>query len=165
MIKIVANSSKGPSAEDISDGVFTIWNEMDPPGPFDLSSDADTPDIDGDFNLIWTTSEGADNYSVYVYESYITRINDSLTLLEYQTAVSPHSITGLPDGVYYYIVVAYNANGYTQSNCIAITVEIPPEEPTTPPPSIPGYDTFLIIAIVGICSILVYYCKRRNMNK
>ncbi len=129
LIKIIANSSKGPSAEDISDGVFTIWNEMDPPGPFDLSTNADSPDTDGNFDLIWTISEGADNYSVYVYESYITQINDSLTLLEYQTAVSPYTITGLPDDVYYYIVLAYNGTGYTLSNCIAITVELPPEEP------------------------------------
>jgi len=97
-----------------------------PPGDFTLSSDAGTPDIDGNFNLIWNDSIGADNYSIYRYDSVITQINGSLDLISYQTATSPFSISGLTDGEYYFVVVAHNPSGDTMSNNIQTTVKIPP---------------------------------------
>ena len=36
-----------------------------PPGPLDLSSDANDPEIDGSFTLNWNVSRGAENYSIY----------------------------------------------------------------------------------------------------
>jgi len=97
-----------------------------PPGQFALSSDAELPDTDGTFNLNWTVSEGADNYSVFVYNSFITQINDSVTNLANQTAISPFPITGLMDGDYYFVVVAYNGSGETMSNNVYIKVQLPP---------------------------------------
>ncbi|MFX1571398.1 MAG: extracellular solute-binding protein [Promethearchaeota archaeon] len=94
------------------------------PGSFTLTSDADDPDPDGAFNLIWTTSEGADNYSLYTYHNHITKINQSLTLLANQNATSPYPISGLLNGTYYYVVVAYNESGYRLSDCINVTVQI-----------------------------------------
>ncbi|MFX1305017.1 MAG: ABC transporter substrate-binding protein, partial [Promethearchaeota archaeon] len=103
-----------------------ITVQLPAPGNFTLSSDADDPDTNGAFNLIWTDSDGADNYSVYTHNQFITKINGSLTNLSYQTAISPFPISGLLNGDYYYVVVAYNQTGQTMSNCIKITVQHPP---------------------------------------
>ncbi len=101
------------------------------PGDVALSSDAGTPDIDGNFNLIWNVSSGANSYSVYGYVSLITEINGSITLIADQSTTSPYLISGLPNGTYYYIVVAHNQYGDTLSNNIQITVQIEPTPPSS----------------------------------
>lgn len=97
------------------------------PGPFSLTSSAETPyDTDGNFDLIWTKSERADNYSVYRHTSKITAINESLTLLANQTVLSKYSISGLDSGQYYFAVVAHNKLGSTiSSNNEDVTVQLP----------------------------------------
>ncbi|MHA2281564.1 MAG: ABC transporter substrate-binding protein [Promethearchaeota archaeon] len=100
--------------------------QLPTPGDFSLSSDADDPDPDGTFNLIWTNSEGADNYSIYIHNNLITEINGSTTLLKDQTAISPSPISELPSGEYYFVVGANNGTGHSFSNCINITVQYPP---------------------------------------
>ncbi len=60
------------------------------PGPFTLSTDAGNPDSDGTFNLIWSDSAGAVNYSIYFYDNYITKINNSLILLADQIILQLH---------------------------------------------------------------------------
>ncbi len=92
------------------------------PGNFTLSSNAENPDSDGIFDLTWTISIRADNYSIFVYDKYITDINSSLINLASQTALSPYEISILINGIYYFVVVAYNNLGYTLSNCISIEV-------------------------------------------
>jgi len=106
-----------------SDGIHLFGNMM-APSSFTLTSDAENPDIDGIFNLNWTSSNGAANYSIYAYDKYITEINSSLTLLSDQTATSPYEIN-VNNGTYYYIVVAHNNYGDVLSNCIEIVVQIP----------------------------------------
>jgi len=101
------------------------------PGNFLLSSDADEPDPDGAFNLTWTDSKGADNYSIYTYNSFITEINYTIGSPLSENAISPYPISGLSDGEYFYVVVAYNGTGETMSNCLKVTVgeetqELPP---------------------------------------
>ena len=100
-----------------------------PPGDIALDSDAGTPDIDGNFNLIWNVSIGADNYSIYNYGSKITEINGSLVLNADQVATSPFPISGLTDGGYYFVVVAHNQYGNTMSNNFHITVQISQDPP------------------------------------
>ena len=101
--------------------------ERPKPGDFTLTSDADIPvDTDGAFYLTWTASEGADNYSIYSYNNFITQINESLTIEANQTAVSPFPITGLTDGDYFYVVVAYNGTGEKLSNNINVKIRFPP---------------------------------------
>ncbi|MFW9947277.1 MAG: hypothetical protein ACFFDX_10665, partial [Candidatus Odinarchaeota archaeon] len=72
--------------------------------PFTLSSNADTPDTDGSFTLTWTSSTGANNYSVYRYFSYITEINGSLTPLAEEITDLSLGLSGYSDGTYYFIV-------------------------------------------------------------
>ncbi|MFX1590060.1 MAG: ABC transporter substrate-binding protein, partial [Promethearchaeota archaeon] len=97
------------------------WNRK-APGTFALSSDAGTPDDDAIFNLTWTTSDGAINYTVYQHSDYITVINESLTILADGIADLNITLSGYSDGTYYFIVVAYNQYGDTLSNCHQVDV-------------------------------------------
>ncbi|NVM18145.1 MAG: extracellular solute-binding protein [Candidatus Lokiarchaeota archaeon] len=131
-----------------------------PPGSFELSTNAGTPDDDGIFNLMWTNADGALNYSVYDYLNYITEINGSLTLLMEETTDLSLPLSGYTDGTYYFIVVAYNDYGNILSNCIEVIVQLPsePQEPV-----ISGYDTFLLIVVIGTVLIIIVK-KRRKTN-
>ncbi|MBA7631843.1 hypothetical protein ES703_39379 [subsurface metagenome] len=162
---------------NITSNCISVEVKLFPPGSFTLSTDAGNPDTNGIFNLIWTNSEGADNYSLYVYNSYITEINSSLTLLENQTAISPYSISGLINGTYYYVIVAINRFGNTCSNCIKVLVELSTPPPPSPPDDdgddestadergIAGYDIFLIISLISISIILIIIPIKKTKKK
>jgi peptide/nickel transport system substrate-binding protein len=94
-------------------------------GPFSLTSDAGTPDDNGNFDLNWTASADATNYSVYEYSGYINDINGSLTPLTSEITELGLTLSGFLDGIYYFIVVAHNEYGDTLSNCISVVVEHP----------------------------------------
>ena len=96
------------------------------PSPFNLSTDADTPDFDGGFNLSWTSSD-ADDYSVYVHSSFITEINESVTLLVSGIIGLTYSISNITNGDYYYKIVAFNDISNRSSNCIHVDVKIEPQ--------------------------------------
>ena len=156
--------------ENFTSNCISINIKLFPPGSFTLSSDADTPDTDGSFNLIWTDSNHGDNYSLYLYDSYITEINNSLTLLADQSVLSPYSISGLTNGTYYFVIVAFNKFGETISNCIKITVELPISPPLPPDDDDPnqgarviqGYNIVLslfAIISISICFLLKKYKK------
>ncbi|MFW9872869.1 MAG: ABC transporter substrate-binding protein, partial [Candidatus Thorarchaeota archaeon] len=127
------------------------------PGYIDLSSDADNPDIDGKFNLIWNVSTGADNYSIYRNGSKITEINGTLVLIADQNATSPFTVTGLLNGEYYFVVVAYNQYGSTLSNNVDVTVNIL-GEPTGF--EISGYN-ILLISCITVCTAVIGTKKRK----
>ncbi len=95
------------------------------PGLFSIFSDADDPDTDGNFDITWSPSAYADNYSLYVYSSLITEINDSLTLLLNEVTDLSYGASGYSDGTYYFLVVAKNENGNTNSSNYMVKVEIP----------------------------------------
>ncbi|MHA2254352.1 MAG: hypothetical protein ACXAD7_28675, partial [Candidatus Kariarchaeaceae archaeon] len=93
------------------------------PGEFTLTSDAGVPDDDGNFVLSWTASEGADGYSVYV--SPVGCISDPSQLtvpLAFNITDLTYAITDLPNGTYYFVVVAHNIVGMTLSNCEQVVV-------------------------------------------
>lgn len=107
--------------------VLSAWGvEPGLPGNFFLNTTADFPDPDGAFNLTWTPSYGADNYSIYHSSEPITYIHDGLDLLADKNGTSPHSISGLGGGMHYYLVVAYNESGQTFSNLMPVEVALPP---------------------------------------
>ena len=91
---------------------------------FTLTSDADNPDTDGSFNMNWDASIGAENYSIYVHNSYITDINGRISLIASGITGLTHPISGLGNGTYYYVVIAYNHFGQKFSNCIEVNVQI-----------------------------------------
>lgn len=97
------------------------------PGAFSLfSEDAETPDLDGNYFLNWTESENADNYSLYVSNTYITEIDGGVNSIE--EGLTNHSYPiSVDTGDYYYIAIAFNETGFTFSNCLYIKVRIPPD--------------------------------------
>lgn len=129
------------------------------PGTFTLSSNAGTPDPDGNFTLSWTSSVRASNYSIYRYSGLITEVNESLALLEEETEALSLPLTGYSNGTYYFIAVAFNNFGNTTSNYININVEISPEEPDDGGngPYIPGYNLMILIVIIGFVSTMIFY--------
>jgi len=132
--------------------------ELLPPGDFTLSSNADDPDTDGNFDLSWTTSPGAETYTVYRYSSFITEINGSLTILADDIVDLSKQLNDYTDGTYYFIVVAHNSIGDTLSNCISVTVLKP-----GPSEGIAGYNGLLLIATLGITIAVII--KRKHQKK
>lgn len=130
------------------------------PGNFTLTSDAGIPDQDGEFDLTWTDSEGAVNYSIYRHGGYITVINPFITLLADQNALSPFSVSGLTNGEYYFVVVSYNAIGNTHSNNIYVSVQIP----DTPELDIPAYDIVLLLSIISVISTATIIKLRKRLK-
>jgi parallel beta-helix repeat protein len=96
------------------------------PASFNLTSDADTPDNDGEFNLYWNNSIGADNYTVYTHNKTITEINSTVTEVINGLTNNSYFISGKNNGTYYYVIVAFNEYGNITSNCIKINVSIIP---------------------------------------
>jgi surface protein len=126
------NSKYSNAAVDARQSIITnfTWTITDggsaTPGTFTLISNAETPDTDGSFNLTWSSSGGANNYSVYRHSSYITEINGSVTLLLDEITDLTLDLSGYLDGTYYFIVVANNTYGDTLSNCITVVVVLIP---------------------------------------
>ena len=131
----------------------------DSPGDFTLVSDANTPDTDGNFNLSWTTSVGADNYSIYRYNKPITQINGTLTEIAFQNATSPLLISGLSNGEYFFIIVAHNQYNDTLSNDLIILIQLS-GEPTGP--EIPGYNLIIIFSITLLTSVILIKTIKRK---
>lgn len=150
-----------------------IWeNEiayMLKPGGFSLSSDADIPDDDGMFNLTWTVSSDATEYNIYQHTSFITELTGAETLIAGGVNANSHPLTGLTNGTYYFIIESTNDYGIELSNCIEITVAIPPTppEPEPEPGGGPG-DNFIIIIIIvisiiaGVAIVTVVLLLRRR---
>ncbi|MFX1277906.1 MAG: ABC transporter substrate-binding protein [Promethearchaeota archaeon] len=134
---------------------------MAAPGPFILLTTAETPDDDGKFDLVWTSSAGADTYSAFEYSSYITEINGSLTLLGAGITELTFPLSDYSNGTYYFVVTAHNVNGFTLSNCVVVIVAIPPKEGG--PPGIPGYNVLLVIMSMGLG--LVYLISKSLKKK
>ncbi len=80
----------------------------------------------GSFQLNWTRSDDAENYSVYSHVSLITEINSSVTKLGENITERYFDISGLTDGNYYYKVVSYNVYGNSSSNCLKVIVDLLP---------------------------------------
>lgn len=142
-----------------SSNCISIDVKLYPPGSFVLTSDADTPDRDGNCNLTWTASSYAVNYSVYSFNHIITEINGSLNNLAYQTATSPYPVIGLTEGDHYFIVVAHNDQGDTLSNCLKVTVEFEKQ-----PEIIPGYSIILICGLTVIISLIIIYSRHKKIK-
>jgi hypothetical protein len=149
---VVANNTYGETLSNCEEVIVAILKF--PPEDFFLSSTAEIPDPDGNFNLDWTYSIGADNYSVYRHSSYITEINGSVTLLADEITDYSFSCSAYSSGTYYFIVVAYNNDGDTLSNCITVTV-LREDGSIDDPPEIPGFNLVLIVAALGVTIALV----------
>ncbi len=96
------------------------------PSDFELSTDASPYDIDGAFNLFWTESLDADNYSLYQSDKEITNINGSINEIVSGNTNRTYLLTNLARGIYYYKVISFNMYGNASSNSIRVVVQFPP---------------------------------------
>lgn len=127
-------------------GINDLVQTQNLPGNFTLFSNADSPDKDGTFNLTWSSSDGADNYSIFIYDKNIQYISKRSALSSYEDVTSSFNISGLMDGDYYYVVVAYNGTGETLSNNVYVKVSYPT-----------GYEfLFDILLMVLIITIAIF---------
>lgn len=103
---------------------------------FRLNIISDSPDTDGNFSLYWEPSNTAKNYSIVHASKKIIQINGSLDLIEEgitapYTIDNQYQISGLPTGIHYYRIVAYNEYGYSVSYSLPyspVIVSLPPGE-------------------------------------
>ncbi len=122
---------------------------MIPPGLFILSSDFNISDIDGILNLKWSHSSGGDNYSIYVHNTTISELTGIEILLAEGIKSHQYQITGLPNGDYFFVVIAINKSGNTISNCIQIKVDHP-----DPGQTISFGSFYLVFTIIGLISLV-----------
>ncbi|MFX0024502.1 MAG: SBBP repeat-containing protein [Candidatus Hermodarchaeota archaeon] len=101
------------------------------PVSFQLASNANQPDLDGNFELVWNNSEFAQNYSIYYSNYSISKINNRVITL-YDGFTPPflwpnyrYQISNWQNGTYYFMVVAYNMYGNYSTNCLEIKIDIP----------------------------------------
>ncbi|HDZ18621.1 MAG TPA: hypothetical protein ENH75_10035 [archaeon] len=111
-----------------NDGIIYFFNSLIPDA-FTLTSDTQEIDDDGKFNLAWEEVGLANNYTIYTYQNYITKINNSVTILQQGLTTNNYSISGLANGTYYFKIAAINNYGKSYSNCLRIEVLLyPPKE-------------------------------------
>jgi len=118
---------------------YATWNSegsiylrkttSDIPDSFELDSDADTPDLDKNFELQWGEANNADYYEIYNDTTTITNPRDA-NLLERFYTDNAYSIEVEDAGKYYYMIVAKNQFGNTSSNCLEVEVGNAPTQLT-----------------------------------
>jgi len=119
-----------------SELVSLNWNEWTPPSapsPPILTITTPSPTSSLDIALDWTTSTGADNYTLYRHTSAIISSNlNSATEIKTITGTSTtDTVSGV--GRWYYAVVATNETGSSDpSNSPYIDVQSPPSAPSPP---------------------------------
>ena len=96
------------------------------PEAFILSHNATIPDIDGNYTLSWTVSLGAINYTLYHSDAPIVLINSSIEKVVEGNTNRTIDFENIQEGIYYYLVVAFNEYGNIESNLVNITVQCPP---------------------------------------
>ena len=144
-----------------SENASLNWNEWTPssaPSPSTLTITTSSPTTSYDISLTWTSSSGADNYTLYRHTSQITSSNlNSATEVKTITGTSTtDTVSGV--GRWYYAVVATNEVGNSDpSNSPYIDVQDEPTDGTGG--GIPGYPLILLIlfSLTGI--ILIIYKK------
>jgi hypothetical protein len=144
--------------------VMVVQLSIESPGGFTLWTNADDPDDDGNFTLIWSISPRANNYSLY-YSNVSANIDIELDSPWIETIENTNIDISLGNGTYYFLVAANNNKDRVVSNYISVTVGIEPSEPTDgngqPPPGIPGFNiTALCLIMVGITVVILVKTKK-----
>lgn len=155
---VIATNESGSS--NLSNSPYIdVKEEPGPPDPPTLTITTPSPTTSLIISIEWTTSLGADNYSLYRYSSPITLAN--LHLATYVKTITEIATTDTVPGIgrWYYAVIATNKSGNSvPSNYDFIDVQeeqTPPEEPG----AIPGYPLSYIGIVCLITTIIVYKKK------
>lgn len=126
---------------------YTLTRILTPSAPTNLII-TPNPSKDGNVTLQWNASAGATSYKIYRYNSTITEINSSLTLVATINATT-YNDTLNESATYYYVVVASNVAGNSIiSNCANVTVKLG---------GIPGFPLgiFLALSVFGVGIVIL----------
>ncbi len=122
--------SKNETGERYSDsGCLKIVVTYPQPASFSLTSpDAGIPDYDGQFNLEWNISVGAENYTVYWDIMPFTNYTGTQNILIDELNVTTAFFSTSETGIYYFRVRARNLAGeiYSNTSCLSIVTMIAP---------------------------------------
>ncbi|UYP44744.1 hypothetical protein NEF87_001029 [Candidatus Lokiarchaeum ossiferum] len=102
-----------------------------PPEAPRLYSFYPNPDHDGNVEVDWNSVDEADEYFIFRSTSTIASVEGMDPIAERSSSSTYFNDDNLPDGTYYYVVVACNHNGNSSiSNCESVQViNTPPEAP------------------------------------
>ncbi|MHA2009998.1 MAG: FG-GAP repeat domain-containing protein [Promethearchaeota archaeon] len=163
------NGKKEIMAGTVNTKIYIFENQaptpsQEPPSSFELYSSAENPDLDGNFTIIWTYSERAENYSIYEHSSYISEINNSLTLLVHETISPSLQLSGYSNGTYFFKAIAFNNAGNSTSNCISITVSLSEYCKSTNGNglNIPGYNILIFGLLISVSSAFLIIKKKKG---
>ncbi|MFX1428439.1 MAG: hypothetical protein ACFFBE_18445, partial [Promethearchaeota archaeon] len=118
----------GKTKLSLNDDDILVLKDHPIPWKFKLSTDATSPDIDGSFNVTWTVSLDADNYSLYQSNESIAEINENVIEIVSGNTNRTFLLEDLSEGNYYYKVIAFNEVGNKSSNQIRVVVQYPPSD-------------------------------------
>jgi len=130
------------------------------PSPPTLTINTPSPTTSLDINMTWTPSTGADDYTLYRYDSLITSGNLNLAT-EVKTIAGTNTVDTVPAvGRWYYAVIANNGSGSSDpsnSPYIDVEAESPPNQ------GIPGFPpTYVyLFLLIGISVILYKKLERK----
>ncbi len=159
--RVCAKNGTGETYSDTS--CLQIVVDLPPPGTFSLtSSDAGSPDNDGQFILNWGISEGADNYTVYWDTTPFTTYTGSQNILIDELNVFSTPFSASEEGTYYFRVCAKNGTGERYSDLGTFQVEVQFKSTTTDDDDngdddrgeVPGNDLILLIGVFGTLSAI-----------
>lgn len=169
------NDGLGGSATDFVIITISTGGGLPPPAPYLYPINPSISE-NGTVTIHWDPSVGATIYFIYRNNQLITTVS-GLTAIAY-SYTTYYTDTNLPEGTYYYVVVAHNQYGDSpMSNCVSVMVDRPDPEPEPEPPSndensndgdngnpfggVPGYPIFELFTIsVAVIAVIIKLRKR-----
>jgi hypothetical protein len=142
----------------MSDDTANEASVLDSPILYKISP---TKSITGSVLLEWSYVPYAVSYSIYRYNSMITELNESVSMIR-TVADIQFLDSNLTDGNYYYAIVAHNATGSSHfSNSEGVNVEISTDIPSDS--KIPGYQPILLCGILILTLLGIAVSLRKKM--
>jgi fibronectin type 3 domain-containing protein len=156
---ITSTNMYGESSPSQTEMVEVLTEPLLPPPP--VLYPTNSPDADGSFKVSWSISAPDVIYSLYRETSPITSL-DGLTPIMTNQTLYYHEID-LPDGTYYYCVIAINEAGQSALSNIDMVIVARPDDLSEYDGSIPGSSAGFIGILMGLTSLaLVQRLKPRR---
>ncbi|MFX0167598.1 MAG: hypothetical protein ACFE9V_19935, partial [Candidatus Hodarchaeota archaeon] len=158
---VVATNETGNS-DPSNSPYIDVQKEPESPNPPVLTITTTSPTTSFDISLEWTTSPGADNYTLYRYTSAITSSNLNLATEVKTTSETTTTDTVPGIGRWYYAVVASNESGSSDPSNFDF-IDVQEESPGGGPGTISGYPLYFI-GIACVIIILIVYKRVKQKS-
>ncbi|MFW9989441.1 MAG: SBBP repeat-containing protein [Candidatus Odinarchaeota archaeon] len=153
----------------LSNSIFV--NVRRAPISFELTTDANNPDEDGNFELIWTHSKYAQYYQIYFSNKSDLIITQNIFLdnftSDFYWSTYRYQVNEWNNGIYDFKIVAINDYGISQTNYLEISVAIPidniiqDDEDQQSLTEIVQYSLLYLIFFGALAGLIVLYIKRK----